>query len=272
MSQWIVTTSPSDFTVKEETPTQKGNKKMLWAETQIDRSLDKTGLPALVSKLVGEHDLLNLLRDNPDRLKRLDQTDRAKLIACYPSLEAIIPFEELPETFQAVLAKRQPSRFFERLDPKKLSIQTYRYLMFANAGSITGGYVPTMEEKAMIRKLFKGMSEEVAQAIRYREWIYLIRAIPSAAKRIRIAKVRNQTELRRLIVAHPIIMKYATLRDMQESPIAGHTWARLIADIPAKSRVHFPVGTKEWVEKQIFVRQLKAGKTKQFKEWTDKLP
>lgn len=243
---------------------------MLWAETQIDRTLDKTGVPALVSKLVTENDLLNLLRDDPAKLKKVDMVDKAKLLACYPLLESIISFEELPVTFQAVLAKRQPNRFLDRLDTTNLSIQTYRYLMFANYN--VHGFVPTPEDKVMLRKLFKGMNDEVAKSIRYREWIYLIRYIPTAAKKLQISSVRNQTELRRLIVEQPIVMKYSTLADMQASPIAGATWARLIAEIPAKQRAHFPVGTKDWVEKQIFVRQLKAGRTKKFKEWTDNLP
>lgn len=243
---------------------------MSWAETQIEKSLHSISPQNSLSKVLSEEDMVEVLRNHPERIKKLDALDRAKLIACYPAMEQVLPYEDLPETYQAVLAKRFPLRFLERLSLKSLNIQSYRYLMFANAH--LRGYCPPPEEKSTMRILFKNMNDEVAKSIRYKEWIYLLKCIPSAAKKLKISSIRNQTELRRLIVEQPIVMKYSSLEEMQKSPIAGATWARLIADIPARQRSHFPVGSKDWIEKQIFVRHLKVGKTKAFKEWTANLP
>jgi len=116
--------------------------------------------------------------------------------------------------------------------------------------------------------VYKKMKKEELSKIGPQTWENLLQIVPLSARYLRIDKIRNQTELRRLISKRPILMKYATLEQMQSSAIAPHTWARLAADIPEKFRVHFPVGAKAWIEKNIFVGTLKGKTFKNFKEWS----
>jgi hypothetical protein len=189
----------------------------------------------------------------------LDALQLARLIIKYPALEEAVPLTDIKFDHLVVMATEYPTRFLSKLDVSQLNTLHYRYMF--NSG-----------HKAVMKHVYKKSKKEELQKLSTDTWLKLLRVIPSAGKHLKIDRIRNQTELRRLIEERPTLMRYATLDQMQKSPIKPETWARILANMKPKYRAMFPVGSKEWIEKAIFVRQLKGNRFKDFKEWASQVP
>ena len=96
------------------------------------------------------------------------------------------------------------------------------------------------------------LPERMKELFTVEMWKVFIAQFPHKAKLFDITKVRNQTELRRLILAKPHILRYVTLDDMKNCVIDGPTWVRIITQMNPKKRKHVPAGFVDWAKKDIF--------------------
>ncbi len=267
-SSWGITqSSQGDFTVtwddfiKNKKNTKRDSKMSTFQKALVTPMTGEIG--RILLDIVTEDDVVRMFREriatNANGAHGLDSVQLARLIIKYPRLEEVLPLSDISFDHFVVMAAEYPDRFLMKLDINKLNPMHYKYLF--NTG-----------RKAISRHIYKKCNKEELQKLSIDTWLKLLKDIPSSAKYLHIDKIRNQTYLRRLIQGRPTLMKYATLEQMKNSPIAPETWARLLADIKPKHRALFPAGSKEWIEKSVFVRQLKGRRFRDFKDWSTNLP
>jgi hypothetical protein len=267
-SSWGITqSSQGDFTVtwddfiKNKKNTKRDSKMSTFQKALVTPMTGEIG--RILLDIVTEDDIVRMFRErianNANGAHGLDSVQLARMIIKYPRLEEVLSIKDISFDHFVIMAAEYPDRFLSRLDIAQLSPMHYRYLF--NTG-----------RKAVMRHIYKKCNKEELQKLSIDTWLKLLKDIPSSAKHLHIDKIRNQTHLRRLIESRPTLMKYATLDQMKNSPIAPETWARLLAEIKPKYRALFPVGSKDWIEKSVFVRQLKGRRFKDFKEWSTNLP
>ena len=204
---------------------------------------------------------------------KISDVNKARLILLFPKLEELFPFEEFEENMQLALAFRRFDRFISNIDVNLLSRKQIK--MFFEAAAADGDIkLPKKEDrKKPLQYLAKNMlPERMEEIFTVQMWREFIHHFPSKANLIDIKKMRNQTELRRFILAKPHIMRYQTVDDMKECIIPGPTWVRIIAKMQPNKRKHIPVGFKEWAKRDIFKEMLAGRKFKKFPDgWSEGL-
>lgn len=224
---------------------------------------------SLIGRVLCEHytkeELSKIIKNiGASDLAKLNYDEKSKLLAWDESLSEVIDFHALPADIQAKLATNEywlrKVRFGEYT-----SKQFRSFLTKCNQ---------TADVISFIWKEYPNQREEMVGGFYNHPslWNALLRRRPkTGVKLFDITKARNPTYLRGMIYNHPIIMSNATLKQMGDSVVPPETWCRLIGDIAPQKRFHFPDGTKDWINKRVFMRKLQGKRFKPFKEWEEGL-
>jgi len=194
-------------------------------------------------------------------LADLGHTIMAQLYMEYEELRKFIDISKLnPEARIAILFSVPSRETIDQFDmnAEDLTIDHYRLFIHNNS-------------KFLTKLFYKNINKEKLRVLNSKDWERLIGDIPRSAKDFPITKFRSATELRKLILARPKILKYLTVEDMKKTPINGPTWVRIVSQLAREKRANVPAGFKDWAEKEIFRLSLGGKKFKKFGDWKDGL-
>ena len=159
----------------------------------------------------------------PNKLVKLSDINKARLLIMYPQLESVFDFDEFEDNLKLALALRDFDRFIGDIDINLLSRKQIKLFfdIAAQDGKRTFGKVNKKPLQYLAKNMLPERMDEIFTIQMWREFIH---HFPSKANLIDIKKLRNQTELRRFILDKPHIMRWQTIDDMKNCIIDGPTW------------------------------------------------
>ena len=191
---------------------------------------------------------------------KISDINKARLLMMFPQLQGVFDFTEFDDNLKLALALRDFDRFIGDIDINTLTRKQVKLILEAK------------EAKPMKYLVDNMLPERMQEIFTLEMWKMLLKRYPHKAKIFDITQVRNQTELRRFIMERPSVMKYQTVERMKASVIPGPTWVRIVTQMTPSKRKYFPIGFKQWAERDIFTEMLKGRRFKPFsKNWGEGL-
>lgn len=251
----------SEYVVRGEYAWDLQNGTGCWALETLAKKLYNGAATNIANMIVGTMDADEIVSRLGDMNKLKDEF-KAQLLLAFPKTHKVIDITKLEADYRAIIFCNQPTKTKTKkfdVNADDMTIRQYRYIIqYGN--------------KDLIRHIYQNINDKKLALFKVQDWENLILYNPKIAKRFDIKTIRNQSELRYLILRKPYILRYATIKDMQQCVIDGPTWVRIITKMTPKNRSNVPAGFIGWAKRDIFKKKLSGRKFKAFAaNWTEGL-
>lgn len=230
------------------------------SESQIDALARKLfdGANNSIAKLILQKLTPEEIMQHLEGVKLSDEL-KTQILITFPKMHKMIDASTLDADQRVILLCCRPTK--ERMkkfdvNADDLKLRQYRYML--------------AHGKTMMQFIYDEITDEKLALFGVIEWGHLLAGCRNSARRLDITSIRNQSDLRSLILNKPYIMYHQTVEDMQNSVIDAPTWIRIITKMKPKDRGHIPKGFKGWVDRDVFKQKLTGRKFKNFApDWTN---
>lgn len=227
----------------------------------LSRKLYKNANANIANMIVDTMDADEII-DRLGNVNKLKDELKAQLLLAFPKTHKVIDVTKLEADYRVIILCNRPTKVEIKkfnINANGMGVRQYRYLMRHG-------------DKALVRHMYQNINDKKLALFKIEDWENLMSYHPQIAKRFDIKTIRNQSELRHLVLRKPHILRYATIKDMQQCVIDGPTWIRIITKLTQKNRGYVPAGFVDWVQRDIFKKKLSGRKFKAFRaDWMEGL-